>query len=136
MVETDGHNSQRRLLIVDDEETVRESMIIVLKDAGYDVVAAATGEEALELLKKESFKLQIIDLQLPGMTGLELCQESFKLDPVAVRLAVTGYASVFHLVQAREAGFDDYFVKPFDLGLLREQVDIAFHKVDRWRRGK
>ncbi len=126
---------KKRILVVDDESTMRDLLSTAFEDEGYEVVTAESAEDALEILKNENFQVQFLDLQLPGMNGLDLCREIRPNNPVAILFAMTGYASVFHLVDCREAGFDDYFVKPFDVKLLKQATAQAFEKIDRWRRG-
>lgn len=126
---------KKRILVVDDEATMRDLLSTAFEDDGYEVVTAESAEEALEILKERSFHVQFLDLQLPGMNGLDLCREIRPNNPVAILFAMTGYASVFHLVDCREAGFDDYFVKPFDVKLLKQVTSQAFERIDRWRRG-
>jgi DNA-binding response OmpR family regulator len=72
--------------------------------------------------------------KLPGMNGLELCREVRRQWPWAICIAVTGYASLFELVDCREAGFEDYFVKPVVLQELLEAAELACKKVERWKR--
>lgn len=127
--------AERNILIVDDEETIRELFSHVLTDAGYSVETAESAEAALELLKDKKIKVMFFDLNLPGMNGVELCQEVRKERPIAVIYAVTGYPSVFELLGCREAGFDDYFKKPVKLDVIKKAADDAFDKIDRWSRG-
>jgi len=75
-----------------------------------------------------------LDLNLPGMNGVELCRKIRKDRPIAVIHAITGYASLFELTDCREAGFDDYFTKPADMEMLLTAAQNAFEKVDRWKK--
>lgn len=125
----------RKILVVDDDPQILEVVEQALSSKGIEVVTAASGEEALELLDN-SLMVYLLDLQLPGMNGIELCRKIDELNPVGIKLAMTGYVSVFHLVECREAGFDDYFVKPFKVDFLLTCVEQALEKIARWRRGK
>ena len=126
---------ERKILIVDDEEPIRELLTIAFKDAGYEPVCAASAEEALEMARNGNFQIYFLDLLLPKMNGVELCRRIRRAKPTAFIFAMTGYASLFDLVQCREAGFDDYFPKPFKIQLLVQTAREAFAKIDRWRKG-
>jgi len=127
--------SERRILIVDDEESIRELLTKAFEEAGYEPTCVASAEEALEMAKNNHFQVYFLDLLLPGMNGVELCRRIRKAKPTAFIFAMTGYASVFDLVQCREAGFDDYFPKPFKIQLLTQTAKESFAKLDRWRKG-
>ena len=121
-----------RILVVDDEKEIRELFRRVLETAGYEVETAESGEQALAILEEEKFPLLLFDLNLPGIDGIELCKRARKLLPISIIFAITGYASLYHLHDCREAGFDDYFIKPLSIKTLLEEVGIASKKIDRW----
>lgn len=75
-----------------------------------------------------------LDLKLPGVDGLELCRQIRKNYPIACICAFTGYSSLFEFSDCREAGFDDYFIKPVKLDLLFSTASDAFKKIDRWKK--
>ncbi|MEA1922239.1 MAG: response regulator [Pseudomonadota bacterium] len=122
----------KRVLVVDDEKEIRDLFRRVLETAGYEVKTAESGEQALEILKEEKFPLLLFDLNLPGIDGLELCKRARKIMPISIIFAITGYASLFHLHDCRQAGFDDYFIKPVSIKTLLEEVKLASKKIDRW----
>lgn len=126
---------KKRLLIVDDEESVRELFAEVFQKAGYAVKTARSAEEAMEIMKTNPYMLMILDLKLPGMSGVELCRKIKENWPMAVPVAVTGYASYFELSHCREAGFEDYFIKPVSMEELINSVEAAYHRLQRWRKG-
>jgi len=68
------------------------------------------------------------------MNGIELCRQIKKDKPVSIIYAITGWTGLFEVEECREAGFDDYFTKPFQLDVLFKAVDDAFEKLDRWKR--
>jgi len=125
---------EKKILIVDDEESIRDLFKQFFSNEGYTVTAVETGEEALELLKNTNIQVMFLDLNLPGMNGVELCEKIRMDKPIAVIYAVTGYPSVFELLSCREAGFDDYFKKPVKLEAIRKAAEEAFEKIDRWTR--
>lgn len=124
----------RYILIVDDELAILTALEKVFSRAGYTAFLAETAEEALGILEKENINVMFLDLNLPGMNGVELCRKIRKDSPIAVIHAITGYASLFELTDCREAGFDDYFTKPADMEMLLTAAHNAFEKVDRWKK--
>ena len=121
-----------KILVADDQESIQNLFKDAFDETKYSVIAVGSGEEALELLAKENIKVLFFDLKLPGIDGLELCKKVRKFHPVAIIHAITGYNSLFELVDCRRAGFDDYFTKPFSLNLIFRAVNEAFEKLDRW----
>ncbi len=124
-----------KILVVDDEQPIRNSLEKAFAGAGHSVVCAGSAEEALDVVQEERPQVMFLDLKLPGEDGVELCRRIRKDNPVAVVYALTGYTSVFDLVDCRTAGFDDYFVKPVELQTLMRAVTDAFEKLDRWKSG-
>ena len=125
---------QNMILIVDDEKAIRDMFGMMFTKAGYAVRSAESAEAALELLENEDIYVMFLDLNMPGMNGVALCERIRKDTPLAIIHAVTGYASLFELSDCREAGFDDYFFKPAKLSLLLKAAEDAFIKLDRWKK--
>ncbi len=125
---------ERKILVVDDELNIRLLFEHKFTKAGYDVVLAENSEEALAILEKENIPVMFLDLNMPGMNGVELCRVIRKEKPISIIYAMTGYSSLFELSDCLEAGFDDYFLKPVKLDLLVSAVSIAFEKLKRWKR--
>lgn len=124
---------ERKILVVDDEQQIRDVFAATLGRVGYDVRTAESGEEALEVMAMDPAWVLFLDLNLPGMNGLELCAQIRGRWPMAIAFAVTGYASLFELSDCRASGFEDYFTKPVSLKVLRAAADRAFEKLDRWK---
>jgi len=122
-----------KILVVDDEASVRELFDSVFTGADYEVISAATGTEALEILNYESIDVIFLDLKLFGMNGIELCRQIRKTKPVSLIYAITGWAALFEIDECREAGFDDYFEKPLDMDMLLKLVEQAFARLQRWK---
>lgn len=125
----------KNILFVDDEKKILLLLEKAFTKAGYRVFTAGGAEEALELLKTEEIHVMFLDLNLPGLSGLDLCRRLRRERPMDMIFALTGYASLFELSECREAGFDDYFTKPADLKLLKETAREAFEKRARWKKG-
>ena len=126
-------NSERRILVVDDEQPVRDLLTRALARLGCSVQGAASAAEALEHMKDQPADIVFLDLKLPDMAGLDLCREMRRRWPWAILIAVTGYVSLFELLDCREAGFEDYFVKPVDLKEFLAAAESACRKVARWK---
>ncbi|MCL2669079.1 MAG: response regulator [Syntrophaceae bacterium] len=122
----------RKILIVDDESSIRELFESAFTEAGYEVLLAENGEAALELFTSQDIHLVFLDLKLFGMNGIDLCREMRKKRPVAIIYAITGWLGLFEIDECREAGFDDYFKKPVSPDLLLHAVEEAFEKLERW----
>jgi len=114
---------------------MRDILAGAFRDEGFEVVTAESAEEALTILANEPIQVYFLDLHLPGMTGVELCKTIRERNPMGIAIAMTGYVSVFHLIQCREAGFEDFYVKPFKVEQLIQAANHAFEKLERWRRG-
>jgi len=118
----------KRILVVEDHEENRRIMRDLLTSAGYEMIEAVTGEEGIALAERERPDLILMDIQLPGLDGLETTRR-IKANP-ALRaipiIAVTSYALSGDDVKAREAGCNDYVTKPFSpralLAKVREYV--------------
>lgn len=107
-----------RILVVDDERDVREMMVDLFEGDGYEVVAAATLNEAQEALEGPELDAIITDLKLGHQNGLELLRSARERDPDAIVILVTGFASVRTAIDALRDGAYDYIQKPFDLDRL------------------
>jgi DNA-binding NtrC family response regulator len=107
-----------RVMVVDDELAMRESLAAWLEKEGYAVGCAASGEEALELMRSARADLLLVDIKMPGMDGLELLQKIKTAYPETLVVIITAYGSIESAVQAMKHGAEDYLLKPFDPELL------------------
>jgi DNA-binding NtrC family response regulator len=107
-------NSKGVLLIVDDEPVVRESLGKWFREEGYGVGTASSAHDALSLLADRKFDLALLDIKMPGVSGMELQEKLREAAPDLVVIIMTGYASVETAVQALKNGAYDYVTKPFD----------------------
>lgn len=103
---------KKPILIVDDEPIVRESVRDWLKDAGYEVATAETGEEALEMVKRQDFGIVIMDIRLPGKTGIKVLKEIKEFKPHIKSIIMTAYPSAEMAGEAKNIGVIDFLVKP------------------------
>jgi DNA-binding NtrC family response regulator len=112
------------ILLVDDEEYIRELGVELLTDAGYKVLTATSGERGLELYRNEQEKIDlvILDLVIPGMGGKKCYEEILKINPKAKILIVSGYSANGPGKEAIEAGAKGFVGKPFDVSHLLETI--------------
>jgi DNA-binding NtrC family response regulator len=107
-------NPKASILIVDDENVVRDSLAKWFEEEGYSVDTATSAREALLKLPRQRWDLALVDIKMPGMDGLELHRKIREVDPNIIVIIMTGYASVETAVQALKDGAYDYIMKPFD----------------------
>ena len=113
------------IMVVDDEEIVRESLFQWFKKYGHVVETASSGFEALEKLEKYPFKLLFVDIKMPGMDGIELLEKVKKEYPDTIVVIITAYGSIESSVTAMRIGASDYLLKPFkpdQLSLVMERI--------------
>ncbi len=112
------------ILIIDDEEGIRRSLTRVLREDGYSVYTAVSGEEALRVVQQnpQSFDIIICDLIMPGIDGIKTIQEINKLKQGATKIMLTGYGTLESSIKAMEAGIDGFITKPFENKELRWKV--------------
>jgi len=105
---------KKRILVVDDEEIVRYSLVNILKAHDYEVEGVPSAEDALKLLYDKTFHLVLTDLILEGMGGLELLENVKVISPRTLVIVITGYGSIKTAVTALRLGVYDYLLKPCD----------------------
>lgn len=121
-------SQETRILLIDDDDTGREALCLLLRSASCKVTTAATGEEALALLLRDSFHLILLDLFLPDRSGIEVLQNARRTAPAAEVIVITGYASAETAVQAMKEGAFDYITKPVNFDELRLVIAKALEK--------
>ena len=117
--------SNIKILIVDDELIMRESLAGWLERDGHAVQTAASGEEALEKIKATHFDILLVDIKMEGISGLDVLRKVKESDPDAEVVMITAYGSIPSAIEAMKDGAFDYMLKPFDpneLGVLIEKI--------------
>ncbi|MEW5984452.1 MAG: sigma-54 dependent transcriptional regulator [Acidobacteriota bacterium] len=120
--------SRGRILVVDDEASLRELLDIMLRREGYAVLLAEDGRTALSILEREPVDLLISDIKMPDISGVEVLREAKRLDPDIVGIMITAFASTDTAVEALRLGAYDYISKPFDIEELRAKVRNAMER--------
>ncbi len=119
-----------RVLIVDDEAAIRRGLRTTLNGLGFEVSEAARGEEALSLLKTSRFDAVLLDLNMPGIGGVETCRRVRRFSPRLPILVISVIDSEDHKVEALDAGADDYTTKPFSMRELTARLRAAIRRVE------
>jgi two-component system response regulator PilR (NtrC family) len=114
-----------RILVVDDEESIREFLDIMLRKEGYEVTLAEDGARAIDLLKKKTFDLVISDLQMPQVTGMELLKHVRDNFPDLLFMMITAFGTTETAVEAMKIGAYDYITKPFKIDEVRIVIGNA-----------
>ena len=120
----------KKVLILEDEVSIRSFVVINLKRAGYDVVEAGTGEEALELLKSNpDVGVAILDIMLPGIDGFEVCRSIRATDKKIGIIMLTARSQEMDKITGLMTGADDYMTKPFSPAELTARIDALYRRV-------
>jgi two-component system response regulator PilR (NtrC family) len=117
-----------RVLVVDDERSMRELLSIVLRREGYDVTLAENGRLAIEQLERARFDLLISDIKMPDMSGVDVLRAAKRLDQDIVGIMITAFASADTAIEAMRLGAHDYLSKPFDIDELKIKVRNALEQ--------
>jgi CheY-like chemotaxis protein len=128
---------REKILVVDDEETLRNLAKEVLSEEGYQVTLASSSEEALEKFKQDSFDLVIADLRMPGMDGIELLKRIKESNKDVQVILLTSYLSPSAALSCLEAGAFWYLTKPLDdISMFTEKVKSALEAKQKGNQSK
>ena len=117
-----------RILVVDDEEIIRDVLHDTFSNTGYKVKSAKDGQEAISQIENEPFEIVIADLKMPGMNGMELLQRILKINPDICVLIITAYSTVESAVSAMKLGAYDYICKPFEIEEMKVVIEKAVER--------
>jgi DNA-binding response OmpR family regulator len=121
----------KKILVVDDEESIREIMEINLARLGYAPELAKNAKEALEIIENEKFPLIITDLKMPEMDGIELCMRIRERTSETLIYAFSGGFTVVDSDQIERMGFDGLLCKPVKFEVLERAIEDAFKRIDK-----
>jgi two-component system, NtrC family, response regulator HydG len=119
---------QSRILIIDDQESIRKSLKLALEREGYLVDTAENGREAIRKSKGRLYNLALIDLHLPDMDGIELLTKMRETVPKTVKVIITGYPSLENAIEAVNRDADGYIVKPYTMEELLRKIKEHLQK--------
>lgn len=118
--------TEKRLLVIDDEVRLAESLAALLRGAGYQVEPCGSGQEAIDLLTRESYDLVITDLRMDGIDGFDIMRFLSENCPFTAMIVITGHASTESAIEALHQRVADYIPKPFDFEFLRGAIEKVF----------
>ncbi len=127
-------NETAHVLVVDDESAIRYSITKTLQRVGYQVDAAASGEEALEMIARQSYDVILTDIRMPGISGVELLARVREAAPEAIVILLTGYASLDTAVESLRLGAHDYLIKPSSSQDIRDSVARGIERARNLKR--
>jgi len=116
-------NDTFKILVVDDEDSIRNRCIQLLQKKAYHVRGVKDGDQALSMLKKHNFSLVIADIRMPGLNGIDLLERIKEMNPDTEVVMITGYGTIENAVKAMKLGAYDYITKPFDMDRLLKVVE-------------
>jgi len=123
-----------RILLIDDEETIRKTLSMILRHAGYVVDTAENGKQAIEKTEANFYNLALVDVRLPDMEGTELLTTMRETTPKMIKIILTGYPGLQNAVKAINNGVDHYLIKPVNtdelLRVIKESLDIQSHEAE------
>jgi DNA-binding NtrC family response regulator len=117
-----------KVLVVDDEEDFRETIVNRLLDRNLDVTGVESGAKALQVIDNEDFDVVVMDVRMPGMDGIEALKELKKKKPLIEVIMLTGHASVESGIQGMQLGAFDYVMKPVPLDELLDKMRQAYER--------
>jgi two-component system phosphate regulon sensor histidine kinase PhoR len=118
-----------KVLVVDDEQNIRDGSERILKRVGYEVLKAASGQETLDLLAEQRIPIILLDLKMPGMDGMDVLKRIRQLDESILVIVITGFATVETAIEAMKLGAYDFIAKPFEPEQLRLVVNRTAEKL-------
>jgi DNA-binding NtrC family response regulator len=120
--------NHERILVIDDDESIRNSLAAILRDEGYEVDVASNGREALQKSEETIYNLALIDIKLPDMEGIDILIRMKDTVPKVRKIMMTGFPSVQNAIEAVNRKADAYLVKPVEveklLVTIREQLKL------------
>ena len=119
---------QLRILVIDDDQSIRRTTSAILENEGYVVDTAENGKEAIEKSKADLYRIALIDFRLPDMKGTELLTALRETTPKMVKIMVTGYPTVQNAIECVNKHADAYFTKPVDYETLLKTIRTLIQK--------
>jgi DNA-binding NtrC family response regulator len=117
-----------RILVVDDDESIRKTLATILEDKGYDVDTAENGKEAIQKSDTRFYNLALIDIRLPDMEGVKLLTAFRETTPKMIKIIITGYPSVQNAIAAVNKDADAYLLKPLNIDNVLNTIEEQLKK--------
>jgi DNA-binding NtrC family response regulator len=117
-----------RILVVDDDESIRTVLATILEEEQYMIDTAQSGEDAIRKTKTQLYHLALIDIRLPDMEGTELLTRMKQTIPKMRKIVITGYPSLQNAIEAVNRGADAYVMKPFDMAKVLKTIEEQLEK--------
>lgn len=121
-----------KILVVDDDKNMTLLLSEILKDLGHEVTMAHSAEEAMELIETEEYYIVISDLQLPGMSGIDLLRFVKGFNNLIQVFIMTAHSNRQRVIECLKVGATDYFEKPFNTEDIVISIQAAIHRVHKW----
>ncbi|MFW6130152.1 MAG: response regulator [Atribacterota bacterium] len=122
------NKNKKNILIVDDEETIRDTLSKILEEDGFDVESVDDAEKAIKKIKNEKYNLILLDLKLNGMSGFDVLKETREINKELPIILISGYLTMENIEKACGYGIFNYIRKPFELDDLRDKIKRALKK--------
>tara|TARA_B100000949_G_C14128999_1_gene385829 strand:- start:12 stop:620 length:609 start_codon:yes stop_codon:yes gene_type:complete len=130
MTESDfKKDNSLNVLVVDDEETITQILSKGFGNNGYTTFIASDADAALSIIKQNSIHFTLLDLRLPGKSGVELCKSISKISPNTINIIMTGYPGVKSVIEAMRTNAYDYLIKPFRIDSIFSVFDRAIEEI-------
>ncbi len=126
-------SEQATFLVIDDEPSVADLLYENLVEEGYNCITAPTGEDALRRLSRSSFDMILLDLKLPGISGMDVLREATSTYPETAVIVITASGDAQTAVEAMKIGAVDYITKPFELERINSSIETALRKMSIWQ---
>lgn len=121
-------DKRTRILVIDDDESIRKVLATILEEKGFIVDTAKDGKEAIKKSNEKFYNLALIDIRLPDIKGVELLTKIRKSVPETRKIIITGYPSLQNAVEALNKGADAYITKPFDMDKVLKTIEEQLKK--------
>lgn len=115
--------SKGTVLIVDDEQAIRESLSLILEDEGFTCLCAADGLDALKVIKEKKIDILITDVHMPKMDGLQLLKETRLISPETHSIVITAYSETDNAIRSLHMGASGYLIKPLDFDDVIKRIN-------------
>ena len=117
----------KKILLVDDDEWIRDSLTLYFDTEGCQMIAVETAEEGMELLKQQDYDIILLDYKLPGIDGLTFSREIQDIRPDAIKILITAYKNKKVVSEAMNAGIQDLIDKPFTIKTIEDSLSRLLH---------